>query len=253
MSAIARMLRRGAAGTNRGLSEPPFIADLIGAWHFSQGVEVLGGEVQSWTSFLSRNDPTGYVLDDTFSSNPIGNLTPNGVAFTSASLLLSTVGAWTDGHAVAVRYERDATQHSSLTQAFIARVRAPVADHGYSVIGYESSIATPIAILAGPGGTPISYMQSSETPDTRKASVGYSINDGGAALHRMRVDPDDADISGNSGSGAVSSMPGTSSASFALGDNASPFIGTIRAAIMYSRGLSEAELDEVIAYLESLP
>jgi len=59
MSALARMVRRGAVGTGA-LPLPPAIvgATLFGAWHHSRGVAQSGGRVESWTSY----DGSGRVL-----------------------------------------------------------------------------------------------------------------------------------------------------------------------------------------------
>ena len=244
---VARYRRRFGGGAPpppepEPLPEPPELPGFVGAWHFSTGLELSGGNVDAWGSFAAPGGPV--VLTAGGTKPTLIDGAPSFGATTSP--MDAPVGAFTAA-TVAVAYRRST---GSTARAFLAAVRDLTISNGITRVEFP---AGPVASTLPNIWREDPYLGGGYSPGPGAGSPpGRAIVASGENPRAYAWQPSTGAPVAAGAAGAYGYAAGASSI-LRLSDSAFPWHGEVLAVAAWKHPATQAECETILAWLDSLP
>jgi len=258
VSALARMARRGAAMA--GLPSPPYEDRILGAWHWSRGIAMVGAEVDAWSSFILRaSDASTVTLAAPGAMNRPGFDTGVGPRFAPDDALQIFPIEMAGAVVLALRWAVDAVGLPA--EQIVGTVGRIDPSQNFQRIQYQAGGSVPAAILYSDGLAYVQFIPSSSTPFLRGAAALCRAASGGfteGAVSYRRTDPSPASDQngGNIGIEYPTTYPSTQGYIQLGAGSALTLTGTIQAVAVWegwTQAPTGAEFSTMLDYLEGLP
>jgi len=247
----AALLMGAAQRGGAGLPDPPFLADLIGAWHWSEGVTLSGSDVTHWANFAGRST---YTLATNTTPHP--TVGARGLDFAEAGML-TTIGTFTHLTAL-IDFECTSALPDAVNIVRLLSVRN-IGTNGFG-IQHQQAASPAQTVLNGYasqdsfGATAYHPLLNPEVPAAMvDGAFAASYESGvGYRSRTLRRSPPGSSTY-DQGLSALGTFTSGTDAQLAIGRwVAGVFAGTIKTLLVYDRASSNTELGDLLAYAEGL-